>query len=113
MRPDGKCQIGIEYRNGFAARLENVVIAAQHDPGVDTARMKKEIIEQVIKPVAGRYFDGNTRIFINNTGRFVVGGPAGDTGMTGHKIIIDSYGGTVPVGGHYRIVRNGELSTLK
>ena len=99
LRPDGKCQIGVEYRNGVAARLENIVIAAQHDPSVAIAQIKKDIIENVIKPVVGQYFDLLTRVFVNNTGRFVVGGPVADTGMTGHKIIVDSYGGTVPVGG--------------
>jgi S-adenosylmethionine synthetase len=99
LRPDGKCQVCVEYRNGVAARLENVVIAAQHDPVENIQSIKNDIIENVIKPVVGNYLDENTRIFVNNTGRFVVGGPASDTGMTGHKIIVDSYGGTVPVGG--------------
>lgn len=99
LRPDGKSQLTMEYHDGIPARLENVVIAAQHDPGVPIAKIKKDIIEKVIKPVCGKYLDKNTRIFINNTGRFVIGGPASDTGATGRKIIVDSYGGTVPVGG--------------
>lgn len=99
LRPDGKCQIGVEYRNGVAARLENVVISAQHDPLISLARIKQDIVENVVKPATGKYFDEDTRIFVNNTGRFVVGGPVADTGMTGHKIVVDSYGGTVPVGG--------------
>jgi S-adenosylmethionine synthetase len=99
LRPDGKSQLTLEYHDGIPKRLENVVIAAQHDPEVPIPKIKKDIIEKVIKPVCGKYLDHNTRFFINNTGRFVIGGPASDTGATGRKIIVDSYGGTVPVGG--------------
>jgi len=99
LRPDGKCQISVEYRNGIAARLENVVVAAQHNPGIAQTQIKQDIIEYVIKPTLKNYLDNATRIFVNNTGRFVIGGPASDTGMTGHKTIIDSYGVTVPIGG--------------
>lgn len=99
LRPDGKSQLTLEYHDGIPARLENVVIAAQHDPNIPVQKIKKDIIEKVIKPVCGKYLDHNTRFFVNNTGRFVIGGPASDTGATGRKIIVDSYGGTVPVGG--------------
>lgn len=99
LRPDGKSQITLEYEKGLPKRLENVVIAAQHDPKVPLTKIKRDIIEKVIRPVCGKYLDSNTRFFINNTGRFVVGGPVSDTGATGRKIIVDTYGGTVPVGG--------------
>lgn len=99
LRPDGKTQLTVEYQNGVAKRLENVVVAAQHDPKIPAARIKRDIIERVVKPVCGHFLDRETDIFVNNTGRFVIGGPVCDTGVTGRKIIVDSYGGTVPVGG--------------
>jgi S-adenosylmethionine synthetase len=99
LRPDAKCQLTLEYVEGVAARLENVVISVQHDPKPTLAKIKEDITEKVVKPVCGRFLDKETRIFINHTGRFVIGGPAADTGATGRKIVIDTYGNTVPSGG--------------
>lgn len=99
LRPDAKCQLTLEYADGIAARLENVVISVQHDPKPAVAKIKEDIIEKVVKPVCGKFLDKETKIFINHTGRFVVGGPAADTGATGRKIVIDAYGNTVPSGG--------------
>jgi len=97
--PDAKCQLTLEYKDGVAARLENVVISAQHAAKETPARVKADIIEKVIKPVCDKYIDKDTKMFVNHTGRFVVGGPAADTGMTGRKVITDAYGNTVPSGG--------------
>ncbi|MEA3421976.1 MAG: methionine adenosyltransferase, partial [Acidobacteriota bacterium] len=99
LRPDGKSQVTIEYQDNIPKRLDTVVIAAQHDPDLSLDQLKKDIIEKVIRPVCGEYLDEHTKIFINNTGRFVIGGPASDTGMTGRKTVVDTYGGTVPTGG--------------
>jgi len=99
LRPDGKSQVTIEYDNGAAKRLETVVIAAHHAKSVSTKRLRRDILNKVIKPVAGRLFDSKTKVFINATGKFVLGGPPADAGLTGRKIIVDTYGGTVPHGG--------------
>jgi len=99
LRPDGKSQVTLEYQNGIAKRLDNVVIAAQHDPNVSLSQLKKDIIAKVVKPVCKEFLDRKTKFYINNTGRFVIGGPVSDTGMTGRKTAIDSYGIGVPVGG--------------
>lgn len=99
LRPDGKSQVAIEYQEGVPTRLDNVVIAAQHNPDVSLARLKRDIIQKVIKPVCGKYLDQKTKIYINNTGRFVIGGPASDTGATGRKNVVDAYGALVPIGG--------------
>ncbi len=99
LRPDGKSQVTIEYQNGKAKRLDNVVIAAQHESDVSLNRIKRDIIERVIKPVCGKFLDKKTKIYINNTGRFVIGGPVSDTGMSGRKVIVDNYGVGIPVGG--------------
>ncbi|MCU0653504.1 MAG: methionine adenosyltransferase [Candidatus Pacebacteria bacterium] len=99
LRPDGKCQLTMEYRNNAAFRLDNVVISAQHDPNVAPAKIRQDIIDKVIKPVCAAFLDKQTKIFVNHRGRFVIGGPAADTGATGRKIITDAYGSTVPSGG--------------
>ena len=97
--PDGKSQVTVEYRYGKPARIEAVVIAQQHIDEVSEDVLRKAIKEKVVKPVCGRYLDDRTKIYINATGRFVIGGPEGDTGVTGRKIIADSYGGMGRHGG--------------
>ncbi|QTA88156.1 methionine adenosyltransferase [Desulfonema magnum] len=100
LRPDGKSQVTIEYENGSPKRVDTVVIAAQHKPDVTSEELKEAIIEEVIKKVIPReMIDGDTRYFINATGRFVIGGPMGDCGLTGRKIIVDTYGGQGSHGG--------------
>lgn len=100
LRPDGKSQVTVEYEDGQPKRIENVVIAAQHDPDVSMPKLRKDIKEQVILNVLpSNFLDKNTKYFINATGRFVKGGPQADTGLTGRKIIVDTYGGVAPHGG--------------
>ncbi len=100
LRPDGKSQVTIEYENGTPKRVDTIVIAAQHKPDVTYDDLKEAIIEEVIKKVIPRnMIDGDTRYFINATGKFVVGGPMGDCGLTGRKIIVDTYGGQGSHGG--------------
>ncbi len=99
LRPDGKSQVTIEYENGRPKRVHTVVISCQHDPDNDQAQIKKDIIENVIKPVCGDYLDGETIIHVNPTGRFIIGGPPGDCGLTGRKTIVDTYGGMGRHGG--------------
>jgi len=99
LRPDGKSQVAVEYIDGKPARLHNVVIAAQHNPEVTLEQLRADVIEQVIKPVCTGYLDDKTEYFINMTGKFVIGGPHGDTGLTGRKIIVDTYGGMGRHGG--------------
>lgn len=99
LRPDGKSQVTVEYENDLPKRLDSVVIGAQHDPDISLEQIKKDIIEKVVEPVCGNLLDKKTKFYINNTGRFVIGGPVSDTGATGRKIIVDSYGGGIPVGG--------------
>ncbi|MDD6308649.1 MAG: methionine adenosyltransferase [Clostridia bacterium] len=100
LRPDGKSQVTVEYDDNQIVRVEAVVISAQHDPEVAIEKIRKDIYELVIKPVIpAEYLDNDTKVFINPTGRFVVGGPHGDTGLTGRKIIVDTYGGYARHGG--------------
>ncbi|MFH1248602.1 MAG: methionine adenosyltransferase [archaeon] len=97
--PDGKSQVTIEYIDGKPVRIEAVVIAQQHTKDVSEDVLKKEILEKVIKPICGKMIDNKTKIYINATGKFVIGGPEGDTGVTGRKIIADTYGGVGRHGG--------------
>lgn len=101
LRPDGKSQVTIEYRDGKPFRIDTIVISSQHSPDVHMKDMKEDIIEKVIKPVIPKKLldEENVKYYINPTGRFVVGGPMGDTGLTGRKIIVDSYGGVGSHGG--------------
>lgn len=99
LRPDGKSQVSIEYEAGIPKRVHTVVIAAQHDEDVSQDKIKSDILEHVIKPVCGDLYDSNTIIHINGTGKFVLGGPVADAGMTGRKIILDTYGGKGHHGG--------------
>ncbi len=97
LRPDGKTQITVEYSNSTPKRIEAVVVAAQHDSGIELEQLRADIKKHVIQPVCGNLLDGNTKYFINNTGIFVIGGPVADSGCTGRKIIVDTYGG---IGNH-------------
>ena len=99
LRPDGKSQVTVEYSDGEPVRVDAVVVSAQHSPSVSQEQIHKEIIEKVIKPVCKEWIDDKTRFFINPTGKFVVGGPVGDSGLTGRKIIVDTYGGHGSHGG--------------
>lgn len=100
LRPDGKSQVTVEYTDGRPYRIEAVVISAQHDPNVAIEQLREDILDHVILPVIpDALWDSNTKIYINPTGRFVLGGPAADTGLTGRKIIADTYGGYARHGG--------------
>jgi len=99
LRPDGKTQVTVEYKDGKPTRLHSVVIAAQHNPNIKLPKLRERIIKEVIKPVCKNYLTPKTKFYINNTGRFVIGGPVADVGMTGRKVIADTYGGMGHVGG--------------
>jgi len=100
LRPDGKSQVTIEYRDGRPFRVEAVVISTQHSDDVTTEQLRKDVAEKIIKTtVPAELLDENTKLHINPTGRFVIGGPMGDAGVTGRKIIVDTYGGYAPHGG--------------
>ena len=100
LRPDGKSQVTVEYDDGKPTRIEAIVISTQHGPDVAHATIEKDMHELVIKPIIPSHLiDENTKFFINPTGRFVVGGPQGDSGLTGRKIIVDTYGGYASHGG--------------
>lgn len=102
LRPDGKSQVTIEYDGDTPKRVHTVLIAAQHDEDKSQSTLRKEITDKVIKPVLGEYgfkIDSKTKIYVNTTGKFVIGGPQGDTGLTGRKIIVDTYGGMARHGG--------------
>lgn len=100
LRPDGKTQVTVEYKNGVPFRVDTVVVSTQHAEDIALQTIKDDVIEKVILPVLpGQLVDENTKVFVNPTGRFVIGGPAGDTGLTGRKIIVDTYGGFARHGG--------------
>ncbi len=101
LRPDGKSQVTVEYDEaGKILRCPAIVISTQHDPEVDLKELREAVVETIIKPVIpARYIDETTKFYVNPTGRFVVGGPVGDTGLTGRKIIVDTYGGSAAHGG--------------
>ena len=100
LRPDGKSQVTVEYENGKVKRIEAVVVSSQHSERVTTEKLRKDIEKHVIRAVLPvELMDKNTKIYINPTGRFEIGGPHGDSGLTGRKIIVDTYGGSCPHGG--------------
>jgi S-adenosylmethionine synthetase len=109
LRPDGKTQVTIEWRDGKPVHAHAIVVAAQHDPEISQDDLRRRIIAYVVEPVIQEYvdsghlpagfFDANTELYINHTGKFEIGGPHGDTGLTGRKIIVDTYGGAAPHGG--------------
>ncbi len=100
LRPDGKTQVTVEYEGDTPLRVDTVVISSQHDPDVSMEQMKEDIVREVITPIIpASLLDAATKIYVNPTGRFVIGGPMGDTGLTGRKIIVDTYGGYSRHGG--------------
>ncbi|MCK4714183.1 MAG: methionine adenosyltransferase [Candidatus Aenigmarchaeota archaeon] len=99
VRPDGKSQVTVEYDNGTPLRVDTVVISTQHSPDVPDEELRRGVMEEVIRPVCGEWVDDRTTFHINPTGRFVIGGPPGDSGLTGRKIIVDTYGGHGSHGG--------------
>ena len=100
LRPDGKTQVTVEYVDGVPKRIDTIVVSTQHSAEIDAATIRKDIIDKVILPIIpGELLDGKVNIYVNPTGRFVIGGPQGDTGLTGRKIIVDTYGGYSRHGG--------------
>ena len=100
LRPDGKTQVTVEYEDDKPVRVDTVVVSSQHDAAVTLEQIRADVLEYVIKPtVPAELFDENTKIYVNPTGRFVIGGPMGDSGLTGRKIIVDTYGGYARHGG--------------
>ena len=99
LRPDGKSQVTVEYEDDKPVRVDTVVISTQHHPEVEWDVIKNDVIEKIIKQVCGKWLDEETKYFINPTGKFVIGGPVGDAGLTGRKIIVDTYGGVGSHGG--------------
>lgn len=100
LRPDGKTQVTVEYDGDTPVRVDAVVVSTQHDPEATLEQIRADILKHVIKPILPEHFmDGNTKVYVNPTGRFVIGGPVGDSGLTGRKIIVDTYGGYAGHGG--------------
>jgi S-adenosylmethionine synthetase len=99
IRPDGKSQVSVLYEDGVPKRIDTVVVSTQHSPDISMSQLREEVINKVIKPVCNSWIDGHTKFLVNPTGRFVIGGPPGDTGLTGRKIIADTYGGMGRHGG--------------
>ena len=99
LRPDGKAQVTLEYIDGVPHKIASVVVSAQHNPEISTPKIREKIREKIIIPVCKKWLSSETKFYINPTGRFVLGGPQGDTGMTGRKIIVDTYGGYSRHGG--------------
>jgi S-adenosylmethionine synthetase len=100
LRPDGKSQVTVDYEGTRPVRVDAVVVSSQHSPDVTQEQMREDVIERIVKPtIPAAMMDKDTKIYVNPTGRFVVGGPHGDAGVTGRKIIVDTYGGAAPHGG--------------
>lgn len=100
LRPDGKSQVTVEYERGIPKRIDSIVIGAHHDPDVDAETIRKDVIEKIVKAVVpSQLLDDRTRYYVNSAGRFVIGGPVSDTGFTGRKILVDTYGGACRHGG--------------
>lgn len=99
LRPDGKSQVTVEYSYGKPQRVATALISTQHSPEISQKQIREDIIKHVMEPVLGKWMNGSTQIFVNPTGRFVTGGPMGDAGLTGRKIIVDTYGGVGRHGG--------------
>ena len=99
VRPDGKSQVSVVYEDGAPKRIDSIVISTQHSPDITMSQLREEVINKVIKPVCCSWIDSETKFLVNPTGRFVIGGPPGDTGLTGRKIIADTYGGMGRHGG--------------
>ncbi len=100
LRPDGKSQVTVEYERGIPKRIDSIVIGAHHDPDVDAETIRKDVVEKIVKAVVpSQLLDDRTRYYVNSAGRFVIGGPVSDTGFTGRKILVDTYGGACRHGG--------------